>query len=104
MNNINLATIIILGIFIAVNISAFFLMLWDKNQAENGDWRVRERTLFLFALFFGALGIYAGMFAWRHKTKKWYFLMGMPLLIVVNSYLVYQGVNFLNNNQISFNW
>ena len=79
-------------------------MLWDKNQAENGDWRVRERTLFLLALFFGALGIYAGMFTFRHKTKKWYFLIGIPLLIALNIYLLYIGVNFLNNNQISFSW
>jgi uncharacterized membrane protein YsdA (DUF1294 family) len=104
MNNINSATIYILGIFIAVNISAFSLMLWDKNQAENGDWRVRERTLFLLALFFGAWGIYAGMFTFRHKTKKWYFLIGIPLLIAANIYLVYIGVNFLNNNQIYFSW
>ena len=80
------------------------MMLWDKRQSETEDWRIRERTLFLLALFFGALGIYSGMFLLRHKTKKWYFLIGIPFLIVINIYLIYRALSFLSVNQINFNW
>ena len=80
------------------------MMLWDKRQSETEDWRIRERTLFLLALFFGAVGIYSGMFLLRHKTKKWYFLIGIPFLIVINIYLIYRALSFLSVNQINFNW
>jgi uncharacterized membrane protein YsdA (DUF1294 family) len=48
--------------------------------------------LFFLAAAFGSIGVYAGMFVFRHKTRKWYFLIGIPLLIAQNAaaiYLVY---------------
>jgi uncharacterized membrane protein YsdA (DUF1294 family) len=66
----------------------------DKRKSmRSGTDRTPEGLLFLMAAAFGAIGVYAGMFAFRHKTKKWYFLLGVPLLILENlatGYLVLQ--------------
>jgi uncharacterized membrane protein YsdA (DUF1294 family) len=87
----------LLLIFIGINIMAFLVMLWDKTQAsKKGAERISEGMLFFMAIAFGAIGVYAGMFAFRHKTRKWYFILGVPLAIVEN-YATFVLVNTLLN-------
>ena len=66
---------------LGMNILGFALMLSDKRRARRGDWRIRERTLFLAAVFGGSLGSLLGMRLLHHKTKHWYFVWGMPLIL-----------------------
>ena len=67
---------------LGMNILGFVLMLSDKRRARRGDWRIRERTLFLAAVFGGSLGSLLGMRLLHHKTKHWYFVWGMPLIFL----------------------
>ena len=67
---------------LAVNLWAFTLMGVDKGRAKKGAWRIRDRTLFLSALLGGSVGAFLGMRAFRHKTKHWYFTLGMPLILL----------------------
>ena len=83
---------------IAINIFAFVIMLVDKIKSTSpGAERISEGMLFFMAAAFGSVGVYAGMFACRHKTRKWYFLLGIPLLFIENMatarllYLYIQG-------------
>ena len=66
-----------------MNILGFVLMVSDKKRARRGDWRIRERTLFLVAVFGGSLGSLLGMWLFHHKTKHWYFVLGMPLILLL---------------------
>ena len=66
----------------------FALMGFDKRRAKSkGARRVRERTLFLSALLGGGLGACLGMWTFRHKTKHWYFVVGMPLIMLAEAAL-----------------
>ena len=76
-------TIIVLGALLLLNIISFFLMRHDKQCARKNQRRVPEKTLFLSAILFGALGGTLGMFVFRHKTKHWYFVLGYWALTVV---------------------
>ena len=79
----------LLLIYLAVmNILGFALMGTDKSRARNGKWRIRERTLFLFSLLGGSIGTLTGMYVFRHKTIHWYFVIGMPLILVAQLALV----------------
>ena len=78
-------TIVIPGILAVMNLIAFFLMRHDKQCAKKNERRVPEKTLFLFAALFGALGGTLGMFLFRHKTKHWYFRVLFPLLLVLQA-------------------
>lgn len=83
-----LASVIVF--FLAVNLVAFFIMLWDKARSrKQGRERISEGLLFFMATVFGSVGVYLGMFALRHKTRKWYFLIGIPLLMLENLALLY---------------
>ena len=86
----------ILIFFSAINLAAFFIMLSDKIRSTRpGAERISEGMLFFLATAFGSLGVYAGMFAFRHKTRKWYFLIGIPLLIIQNAAVLYLIYLFL---------
>jgi uncharacterized membrane protein YsdA (DUF1294 family) len=72
-------------VFSGINLVAFLLMLWDKAQSrKNGAERISEGLLFFMATMFGAIGVYLGMLTFRHKTRKWYFLIGIPMLMLEN--------------------
>ena len=60
----------------------FCLMGFDKHRAKRNGWRVRERTFFIVALLGGALGGVVGMRLFHHKTRHWYFVIGMPMILI----------------------
>ena len=78
-------TIIVTGALLALNLISFFLMGHDKQCARKNRRRVPEKTLFLSAILFGALGGTLGMYVFRHKTKYWYFQVFFPLLLFLQA-------------------
>ena len=77
-------------LYFAINAAAFFLMLWDKSRSRvAGAERISEGMLFSMAILFGSIGVFLGMFAFRHKTRKWYFLIGIPLAMAENLATLY---------------
>lgn len=65
----------------AINLISFLSMGWDKKKAKNHGYRTPESVLFIYALMGGSLGSILGMYIFRHKTKHWYFVVGMPLIL-----------------------
>ena len=71
-------------IYVAVmTLLAFLAMGWDKLCAKRGAWRISEKVLFLLAVLGGSVGSIAGMYAFHHKTRHWYFRWGMPAILVL---------------------
>lgn len=66
----------------AVNLVTFTVYGVDKAKARRGAWRVPEKTLFLLPLLGGSVGALLGMLVFRHKTKRWYFVWGIPLILL----------------------
>ena len=66
-----------------MNILAFCLMGIDKHRARTRQWRIPERALFGAALLGGSAGAWAGMYLFHHKTKHWYFVVGMPAILIL---------------------
>ena len=66
----------------AVNLVTFTVYGVDKAKARRGAWRVPEKTLFLLPLLGGSLGALLGMLTFRHKTKHWYFVWGIPAILL----------------------
>lgn len=72
-----------LGYLILLNAAAFFIMLADKQRARKKKWRIPESTLITLALIGGSPGIWAGMYAFRHKTRHLKFTLGVPLILAL---------------------
>lgn len=81
-----------------VNFIGFISMWIDKRRAVNNQWRIPEVNLFLYALIGGSLGCILGMHIFHHKTRHWYFLYGMPAILIIQValilYLIYSPLNF----------
>ena len=69
-------------IYLAVmNVIGVAVMWSDKRRARLHRWRIPEKVLFGVSLLGGSAGTWAGMYLFRHKTKHWYFVVGMPLIL-----------------------
>lgn len=68
---------------LVINLIGFVAMGIDKYKAKKMQWRIPEKTLFLITLFGGGIGTIAGMYIFRHKTKKKYFTIGFPTIVVL---------------------
>ena len=68
--------------FIAINLIGFLAMFIDKQKAKRGAWRIPEKSLFILTLLGGGIGTIAGMYLFRHKTKKIYFTIGFPVILI----------------------
>ena len=60
---------VIVAYIVGLGLITFLMYGYDKLQAIRGGRRVPEPALLLLALVGGALGGWAGMLIWRHKTR-----------------------------------
>ena len=72
--------ILVITYFVVMNILGFASMGIDKAKAKKHAWRTPEATLFAIALLGGSFGSFMGMHHFRHKTKHWYFAIGIPAI------------------------
>lgn len=73
---------VLLAWLAVINLVTFAIYGIDKAKAKRGAWRVPEKTLFLLPLLGGSLGALLGMRVFHHKTKHWYFVWGIPLILL----------------------
>lgn len=66
----------------AINLATFIVYGADKRRARKGKWRVPEKMLFLLPLLGGSAGALLGMRVFHHKTRHWYFVWGIPAILL----------------------
>ena len=85
--------------FSVINILTFILMGNDKRKAKKNLWRTPEINFFILSLIGGSLGTLLGMYFFRHKTRKWYFRFGIPILLLIQvgitAFLVMSPIEFV---------
>lgn len=77
---------------IVMNIAGLSVMGIDKRRAIRHVWRIPEKTIFLISLLGGSLGTWAGMYLFRHKTRHWYFVVGIPFILLFQIAAMVMGV------------
>ena len=73
---------------IVINLIGFYMMWSDKRRAKWGKWRIPENTLFIVTALGGGIGTIAGMYTFRHNTKKLKFTIGLPTILILEIILV----------------
>ena len=73
----------ILTYLVLMNLIAFIAFGIDKWKARNNAWRIPETTLFLLAILSGSIGAKLGMHIWHHKTKHLSFVIGVPVIMLL---------------------
>ena len=79
---------------IIINILGFLLMFIDKQKAKKGAWSIPEKTLFIATTLGGGIGTIAGMYIFRHKTQKLNFVVGLPLITILEVLLAIYFIFF----------
>ena len=75
--------VVLIFYYLLVNFLGFYAMYTDKLRAKKRAFRVPEATLFAIAIIGGSIGCILGMYTFRHKTKHWHFVYGMPIILVL---------------------
>ena len=74
---------VILLYLLIMNAAGFLVMTADKLFAKTNAWRVPEINLLGIAAIGGSIGVWAAMYIVRHKTKHMKFVIGVPLILVI---------------------
>ena len=84
----------ILLIYLAVvNILTIIVFGVDKMNAKSNRQRVRIVTLLGLAFIGGSGGALIGMYGFHHKTKKAYFTVGVPLILLMQVVVLFYVMN-----------
>ena len=84
----------ILLIYLAVvNILTIIVFGVDKMNAKSNRQRVRIVTLLGLAFIGGSVGALIGMYGFHHKTKKAYFTVGVPLILLMQVVVLFYVMN-----------
>ena len=78
---------------LAINVVTLITFGIDKLNAVGHRRRIRIITLLGLAFLGGSLGGLIAMYAFRHKTKKDYFTVGIPLIMVMQAVLIFYLMN-----------
>lgn len=82
--------LIILAIYlILINLIAVIVTIYDKLCAVKRRWRVKESTLLLLSALGGSICMYITMFLIRHKTRHIKFMLGIPLILIIQIIIVF---------------
>ncbi|HOV27598.1 MAG TPA: DUF1294 domain-containing protein [Pseudobacteroides sp.] len=84
-----MSKIYIIVILSIINLIAFAISGMDKYKARHKKRRISERTLFLFGIIGGCPGLYMSFLLFGHKTKHLRFMLGIPLIFIIQVVAVY---------------
>ena len=81
---------VFLLIYLAVvSVIAVTLTVSDKRRARAHRYRISEFTLMLFAALGGSVAMLLTMLVIRHKTRHAKFMIGIPVIIVLQLALAF---------------
>ncbi|MDE7325183.1 MAG: DUF1294 domain-containing protein [Lachnospiraceae bacterium] len=78
---------------LTINIVTLIAFGLDKRNAKKGQQRIRITTLLGLSYAGGAIGGLIAMYALRHKTKKKYFTVGLPLMVIMQILVIFYIMN-----------
>ena len=73
----------ILFYLVLINLVTFIIFAVDKWKARNNRFRIKEAVLFLLCFLGGTIGGIIGVHALNHKTSRQAFVVGIPLILLV---------------------
>jgi len=74
---------------VIINSFAFVWVGVDKKKSlKPGAERLPEASFFFISVFFASLGVLAGIFFFKHKTRKIYFTVGLSFLFIQQILLI----------------
>lgn len=74
--------------FLFINFLSAIICIADKKKAKKGNFRISERTLFLLCILGGCPAMYITMRIIRHKTRHKRFMVGIPIIFILQCVII----------------
>ncbi len=78
---------------IAINVVTIIMFAKDKIASVEKKWRIKIITLLALCFAGGSIGGLIGMYVFHHKTKKDYFKIGIPLIMIMHVFIILYLIN-----------
>lgn len=79
----------VIAYVLVVSLISVIITVFDKKIAGTGKRRIPEATLLLWSALGGSVAMYLTMHAIRHKTQHKKFMIGIPIIIILQVVAVY---------------
>ena len=78
-----------IGYLLIVSLVSIILTIYDKSIAGTGKRRIPEATLLMWSALGGSVAMLLTMLSIRHKTQHKKFMIGIPLIMILQAALIY---------------
>ena len=76
--------------FIIISVLTILVTVYDKKVSKKqGKRRISEKALIILAIMGGSIAEYLTMLKIRHKTKHKKFMIGLPVIIILQLALIF---------------
>ncbi len=92
----NFALSILIIYLIIISILSVIICIYDKVISKKNDVRLRipEKTLLILSALGGSVAMYICMHIIRHKTKHFKFMVGIPIIIIIQVIIIFLLFHF----------
>ena len=82
--------LILFGYIAVISLISIIVCIYDKKISKRNDVRLRipEKSLFIWSAVGGSLAMYITMRLIRHKTKHVSFMVGIPVIFILQVALI----------------
>ena len=92
----NLVLSIFLAYVLIMSVVSIVVCIYDKKISKKNrvELRTPEKTLLLLSALGGSVAMYITMLIIRHKTKHFKFMVGIPVIMVLQAALIFALFHF----------
>ncbi len=81
--------ILLITYVIAINLYGVLMLKFQKKAQDNDKYtKISDAKIYLAGILGGAIGIFVFMFIFKHNLKSLFMMVLMPMLIVINIYII----------------
>ena len=90
MTNLPLPWLILIAYIAVISLISIIVCIYDKKISKRGDVKLRipEKSLFIWSALGGSLAMFITMKLIRHKTKHLSFMIGIPVIFILQVALI----------------
>ena len=90
MTTLPLPWLILIAYIAVISLISIIVCIYDKKISKRGDVKLRipEKSLFIWSALGGSLAMFITMKLIRHKTKHVSFMVGIPVIFILQVALI----------------
>ena len=77
--------VVLIIYLVIVNFLSVLVTLRDKTAAKKREFRIPENALMFLSVMGGSVAVYLTMITIRHKTRHVKFMLGIPIIILLQA-------------------